>query len=153
MNKRKNISITLEQAREWYKNGNATLRKLALAAFTEEEIEPYGYERIKKEIGHLTTCDLFIYPKADKNTVCALHKLRNIACFLNEGWSKVPGVTGFFITCETKNGDVISDTMYGWYINSHTQVKYPGIIYFKSKDAAVKALKIAHTEGWLYDLK
>ena len=34
----KNISVTLEKAREWYNSGNATLKEIALQAFDKDEL-------------------------------------------------------------------------------------------------------------------
>ena len=36
----RNVSVTLEKAREWYNSGNATLKEVALQAFKEDELKP-----------------------------------------------------------------------------------------------------------------
>jgi hypothetical protein len=36
----RNVSVTLEKAREWYNSGNAILKEVALQAFKEEELKP-----------------------------------------------------------------------------------------------------------------
>ena len=48
----RNISVTLEQAREWYNSGNSTLRTLALNAYTESELMGYDYikQLVKREV-------------------------------------------------------------------------------------------------------
>ena len=35
----RNVSVTLEKAREWYNSGNATLKEVALQAFKEDELK------------------------------------------------------------------------------------------------------------------
>ena len=35
----RNVSVTLEKAREWYNSGNATLKEVVLQAFKEEELK------------------------------------------------------------------------------------------------------------------
>lgn len=150
---KRNISITLEQAREWYKSGNATLRKLALAAFTEEELEAYSYEQIMQNISCSTTCSCLTYPALEESAVHALNKLRNVAYFLNEGWKRRITDPGFFITPNTQLEYSIEGKKYGWAILKHVNVKYPGVIYFKSKEIAERALDIAYKEGWLNDLR
>lgn len=150
---KRNISITLEQAREWYKSGNATLRKLALAAFTEEELEAYSYEQIMQNISCSTTCSCLTYPALEESAVHALNKLRNVAYFLNEGWKRRITDQGFFITPNTQLEYSIEGKKYGWAILKHVTVEYPGVIYFKSKEIAERALDIAHKEGWLNDLR
>ena len=49
----RNISVTLEQAREWYNSRNATLRTLALNAYTNEELElNYSLYSLIESKGH-----------------------------------------------------------------------------------------------------
>ena len=43
----RNITITLEKAREWYNGDNKSLREVALQAFTEEELKQLPWESIK----------------------------------------------------------------------------------------------------------
>lgn len=39
---KRNVEITLNQAKEWYNNDNPSLKELALQAFTEKElVQPY----------------------------------------------------------------------------------------------------------------
>ena len=42
----RNVSVTLEKAREWYNSGNAALKEVALQAFKEEELKE-GFKDIK----------------------------------------------------------------------------------------------------------
>ena len=42
----RNVSVTLEKAREWYNSGNATLKEVALQAFKEDELKE-GFKDIK----------------------------------------------------------------------------------------------------------
>ncbi len=44
--KQRNISLTLEEAKEWY-NSNIILRDVALKAFTKEELETPSFKNIK----------------------------------------------------------------------------------------------------------
>lgn len=150
---KRNISITLEQARACYKGGNETLKKLALSAYSEEELQPASYESIMKEISCMTSCSCLTYPSRDKRTVKALNKLRSIAAFFNKGWEKCTEGNGYFVTPNSVLEYNVVTKKYGWLVLQHEKVKYPGIIYFKSSEDAVKALKIAYTEGWLNDLK
>ncbi len=43
----RNITVTLEKAREWYCSNDATLKELALQAFTEQELCVYDFTQIK----------------------------------------------------------------------------------------------------------
>ena len=42
----RNITISLEKAREWYNSGNESLKEVALQAFSEDELI-FGYTKIK----------------------------------------------------------------------------------------------------------
>ena len=45
--KERNITITLEKAREWYNSGNATLKEVALQAFSKEELNRFDFTKIR----------------------------------------------------------------------------------------------------------
>ena len=44
--KERNVTVTLEKAKEWFNSGNATLKEIALQAFREEELT-WHYSQIK----------------------------------------------------------------------------------------------------------
>ena len=43
----RNITVTLNKAKEWFNSGNATLKELALQAFSEEELTTFDFTKIK----------------------------------------------------------------------------------------------------------
>lgn len=43
----RNVSVTLEKAKEWYNSGNTTLKEVALQAFTKEELTTPKYSKIR----------------------------------------------------------------------------------------------------------
>ena len=45
--KERNITVTLEKAREWYNSGNTTLKEVALQAFNKNELNEFDFTRIK----------------------------------------------------------------------------------------------------------
>ena len=45
--KERNITITLEKAKEWYNSGNTSLKEVALQAFNEEELTAFDFTRIR----------------------------------------------------------------------------------------------------------
>lgn len=47
MIQKRNITVTLEKAKEWYKSDNVALRKIALQAFSEEELKPFDFTKVK----------------------------------------------------------------------------------------------------------
>ena len=45
--KERNITVTLNKAKEWFNSGNATLKEIALQAFSEEELTAFDFTKIK----------------------------------------------------------------------------------------------------------
>ena len=43
----RNVTITLKKAKEWYNSGNTSLKEIALQAFSKEELNPFGFTKIK----------------------------------------------------------------------------------------------------------
>ena len=43
----RNITITLEKAKEWYNSGNTSLKEVALQAFNEKELTAFDFTRIR----------------------------------------------------------------------------------------------------------
>ena len=43
MEEKRNITISLQEAREWYKSNNKALREIALKAYSENELSGYDY--------------------------------------------------------------------------------------------------------------
>lgn len=92
------ITVTLEKAKEWYNSDNATLKEVALQAFSEKELKPFGFtkvktfEDVKKALGYSnaewsllndTLDDLKSFSKAS----AAMFKLNIIRRALNKGYN------------------------------------------------------------------
>ena len=45
--KERNVTVTLNKAKEWFNSGNATLREIALQAFSKEELNRFDFTKIK----------------------------------------------------------------------------------------------------------
>ena len=45
--KERNVTVTLEKAKEWFNSGNATLKEIALQAFSKKELEGFDFTEIK----------------------------------------------------------------------------------------------------------
>ena len=43
----RNLTVTLNKAKEWFNSGNATLKEIALQAFSEEELTTFDFTKIK----------------------------------------------------------------------------------------------------------
>ena len=139
----RNISITFEQAIEWYNSGNTTLRTLALNAYTKDELElNYDFiaSRVDKAYGQCIT------PMCENKKFQVLAKLAIIAKYYNKNWKKTTYNTGYFIgNYKSGNGPVV-EILNGVGVYQHTTVQYAGVVYFKNQEDAIKAVKILGDE-------
>lgn len=90
--KERNVTVTIDKAKEWFSSGNATLKEIALQAFREEELT-WHYSQIKtledacKALGlnydiiSIVAKDVAIFSKAS----AAMFKLNIIRKALNLG--------------------------------------------------------------------
>lgn len=90
--KARNISVTLDKAKEWYNSGNATLKEIALQAFTEIELK-YGYESITNLEDVYNEVALIrdsakdcIEPLSCGKHLLAIYDVNNICKALNGDW-------------------------------------------------------------------
>ncbi len=86
------LEVTLEQARKWYESGNKDLKKLALTAFSEEMLIPSFLEVLESEKWTVSAL-----PKSASEQLASLALLQLTANYLNKGWSKTEGNTGYFL--------------------------------------------------------
>lgn len=134
----RNISVNIEQAREWYNSGNSTLRTLALNAYTEQEL--MGYDYIKQLVKREATS--VIVPEGEVKKIAVHSKLAIVAKYFNGSWKKTTCNTGYFIgNYNSGNGPVV-ETLNGVGVYQHNTVQYAGVVYFKNQGDAIKAVKI-----------
>lgn len=134
----RNISVTLEQAREWYNSGNSTLRTLALNAYTESEL--MGYDYIKQLVkGEATSV---IVPEGEVKKINVYSRLAIVAKYFNGSWNKTTRNTGYFLGNYSTSCGPVVDTCNGVGVYQHNMVQYAGVIYFKNQEDAIKAVKI-----------
>lgn len=128
------LEVTLEQAREWYESGNEDLKKLALTAFSEEMLIPSFLEVLESEKWTL--------PKSASEQFTSLALLQITANYLNKGWSKTEGNTGYFLGRGSFLSGKTETDIKGVYVVMHQNVKYPGVVYFRTVADVQKAVKI-----------
>ena len=92
--KKRNVTVTIDKAKEWFSSGNATLKEIALQAFREEELT-WHYSQIKtledacKALGlnydiiSIVAKDVATFSKAS----AAMFKLNIIRKALNFGYN------------------------------------------------------------------
>lgn len=136
---KRNIKVTFEEAVEWYNSGNSILHKLALSAFTEDELK-LNLKYINSKVHN--TCFYASVPDNEAIKYTTLADLAIIAKFFNSSWKKTTNNTGYFIgDSNGKNGPIV-DIYNGISIYQHNTVKYAGIVYFKNQEDVIKAVKI-----------
>lgn len=153
--KKRNISISLEQAREWYYNDCGILRRLALQAFTEEELdEPITFDEVLRkmrinsvtvEMLHTNKCCSESLEKMRKKVIVHI-KLKIVAEYLNKGWKPQGKERKFFIAQGTSHSPSAVDLENGFYVNFHETVRYPGVVYFRTQEDAIKAFNMLKDE-------
>lgn len=139
----RNISVTLEQAIEWYNSGNAILRTLTLNAYTKDELE-LNYNLIESKVDH--ACGCFNTPMSEQKKSQVLAKLAIIAKHYNKNWKKTTCNTGYFLGNYNSGIGPVVETLNSVGVYQHNTVQYAGIVYFKNQEDAIKAVKILGNE-------
>lgn len=142
MEEKREIKVSLKEAKSWYYGTNDTLKTLALQAYTKEELEEIKtYNNILKSsslIHEWIECPSYEFFWKLK----AIVKLKIIANYYNKNWKKTDGETGYFL----KSPSSINETAYkGVAISRHLSVTYP-MIYFKTYELAIKAINLLTKE-------
>ena len=156
---KRNITVSLEEARNWYNGENQILRKLALQAYTEKELsEPqYFWEILDSFKVKNLKLDLQMSPKdipsilepaKEIHKELTLHmKLAFIAKYFNGTW-KPDDKTKYFLA-KIPSSYVLPNSIKldnGYYIGTHETVVYPGIVYFQKQEHVRKAYEMLKDE-------
>lgn len=139
MEEKRNIKVTFEEAVEWYNSGNSILHKLALSAYTEDELK-LNLKYINSKV--CNTCFYACVPDNEAIKYTTLTDLAIIAKFFNDSWKKTIDNTGYFLGDPNGENGPIVDIYKGVGIYQHNTVKYAGVVYFKNQEDAIKAIKI-----------
>lgn len=143
MKNKRNITISLEEAREWYNSGNNTLKEIALKVYSEDELTEYKY--IKTQVATLSKWnDIPLHEESKWDT---LHKLAIIAKYYNGDWKMETGKTGYFIAKNTFYHSEKKQTYLEQAVSIYfTVTVYAGVVYFKDRESAKKAANILKDE-------
>lgn len=162
---KRNITVSLEEARKWYNGKDQTLRKLALQAYTENELtEPQTLKEVLEALGvHSLHLNMKLGGKDAASTMklsqeiginigseLTLHmKLAFIAKYFNGTWEPDMNKTKYFLARTHHSYDLPNsirlDTNY--CIGTHERVMYPGIVYFQKQEDVRKAYEMLKAEG------
>lgn len=132
------LEVTLEQARKWYESDNKDLKKLALTAFSEEVLVPSLGEILESE----KAWGVLFLPLGASEQTKSLICLQTVANYLNNGWGKTECNIGYFLGKGSSLSGKMETDIKGVYVVMHQNVKYPGIVYFRTVADAQKAVKI-----------
>ena len=135
--KRKDI---LEHQRKYAK---IALRKLLNHCIHPEE-EVFVPEQIKFMTRNLMNIVMTFEREALEtfNDLPEEDRARLTADYLNKGWSKTIDNTGYFLGKGSPLSGKPETDIKGVHVAMHQNVKYPGIVYFKTEADAKKAVKI-----------
>ena len=163
-NMERNITVSLEEAREWYNGENQILRKLALQAYTEKELnEPQNFKEVLESLGvqslnlnmklsgkdALSTVKLSNGIGIEIGSALTLHmKLALIAKYFNGTWKPEMDKTKYFLGRTPYSYDLPNSAKLnnGYYIGIHERVMYPGIVYFQKQEDVRKAYEMLKDE-------
>ena len=152
---KRNITVSLEEAREWYNGENQTLRKLALQAYTEKELsEPQNFKEVLESLGIQS---LNVGMKVNGKEVSSVEigneltthiKLMFIAKYFNGTWKPEMDKTKYFLGRTPYSYDIPNSAKLdnGYYIGIHARVKCPGIVYFQKEEDVRKAYEMLKDE-------
>ena len=152
---KRNITVSLEEARNWYNGENQTLRKLALQAYTEAELsEPQNFKEVLKSLGIKSiNIGMKVNDKevsnAEIGNELAIHiKLMFIAKYFNGTWKPEMNKTKYFLGRTPYSYDLPNSAKLnnGYYIGIHERVAYPGIVYFQKQEDVRKAYEMLKDE-------
>lgn len=162
--KERNITVSLEEARNWYNGEDQTLRKLALQAYTEKELnEPQNFDEILESLGvqslnlnmqlggkdAASTMKLSNGIGIEIGSALTLHmKLAFIAKYFNGTWRPEMDKTKYFLGRTTYLYDIPNSAKLdnGYFIGIHARVAYPGIVYFQKQEDVKKAYEMLKDE-------
>ena len=141
MEEKRNIQISLKEAREWYNSGDSFKKELALKAYKEEELVCITYGQIMTMINYNK---LIINDKK----INAYRKLLEVATYFNSIYSKeynpLLGEQQYYII--TKKGTLTSFVKYKDFAIKQNICKPDYEIAFNSLDAAKRAIDILSDE-------
>lgn len=157
----RNITVSLEEARNWYNGKDQTLRRLALQAYTEKELnEPQSLKEVLKALGiqslHLnmklggkdaaSTMKLSKEIDIEVGSELTFHmKLALIAKYFNDTtWKPDMNKTKYFLARTHHSYDLpnIIKLDNNYCIGTHEKVMYPGIVYFQKQEDVKKAYEM-----------
>ena len=161
---KRNITISLEEARNWYNSQDQTLRRLALQAYTEKELsEPQSLKEVLEALGiQSLNLNMKLGGKNASSTMklsqeigieigsklTSNMKLMLIAKYFNGTWKPDMSRTKYFLARTHHSYDLPNSIKLDndYCIGTHERVMYPGIVYFQKQEDVRKAYEMLKDE-------
>lgn len=141
---KRNVTVTLDKAREWFNSGNASLKEIALQAFSKEELTVFDFTRIKTFEDALTALeytesakvyirntinDISMYSKASA-AMAQLNIVRK-ALNLGQGLSLIKGSSVWYPNNQfmTENSSYCRNEIESGKLEIIGKIKNEGVIY------------------------
>lgn len=157
---KRNITVSLEEARDWYNGENQTLRKLALQVYTEKELnEPHNFEevlgslevknlKLNLQLTYKDTLSTRILTRKIYSELTLHMKLRFLAKYFNGSWEPNMGKAKYFLArihhSYNLPNSIKLDSEY--CIGTHERFMFPGIVYFQNQKDVRKAYEMLKDE-------
>lgn len=161
---KRNITVSLEEARNWYNGEDQTLRKLALQAYTKEELsEPQSFKEVLEALGVIDLeLNMRLLGKNIPSTVklsekmgqeigdeLTLHmKLALIAKYFNGTWKPEANNSKYFLGRAYASYDYPNSIKLdnGYCIGVHGTIVCPEVTYFQKQEDVRKAYEMLKDE-------
>lgn len=163
-NMERNIKVSFEEARNWYNGEDQTLRKLALQAYTEKELnEPQNFKEVLESLGvqslalnmKLAGKDASIGMRLSKEigieigSALTLHmKLALIAKYFNGTWEPRTNNAKYFLGRAYSSYDYPNSVKLDndYCIGVHGTIVCPEVTYFQNPEDVKKAYEMLKDE-------
>lgn len=162
---KRNIKVSLEEARNWYNGKDQTLYRLALQAYTEKELnKPQSLKEVLEALGiQSLNLNMKLGGKDASSTMklskeigteigmtLTLHmKLALIAKYFNDTtWKPDMNKTKYFLARTHHSYDLPNSIKLDndYCIGTHERVMYLGIVYFQKQEDVKKAYEMLKDE-------
>lgn len=157
-----NIKISFEEARNWYNGEDQTLRKLALQAYTEEELnEPQNLKEVLEALGigslnlnmrvggEVSNAVQIKEMSQEIGSELTLHmKLTFIAKYFNGTWKPEANNAKYFLGRAYHSYDYHNSIKLdnNYYIGVHGTIVCPEVTYFQKQEDVRKAYEMLKDE-------
>ena len=141
MEEKRNIQISLEEAKEWYNSGDSFKKELALKAYSERELSITTYSDVRASLRNTAIADSIAKGEVYRKLLNVAKCFNNIYSIKYDSHLRVP----IYYTI-TKKWESAYFTKHKDFFINKSVCKSPYEIVFNSEEAAKKAIDILGDE-------